>query len=170
MYKNVHLDTLAQIWYRMCMAQHTIVERPARQPNSYDGANPRGISVALRTSRRPPLKEPRTYNGSTQTAKLQLVEVFRLCGGIDGMVKWAKRNPSEFYPRYISAMVPKAAEGAGKGDIQVFVYGERVVRGGAVMVRDATEMVRDPSDAELLASHEGDDPRTDLACSKSRAK
>lgn len=37
-------------------------------------------------------------------------EVFRLCGGVDGMLKWAKKHPSEFYPLYIRTLVPKPVE------------------------------------------------------------
>ena len=43
-------------------------------------------------------------------ARKQVQEVYRLCGGIDGMVKWAKKHPSDFYPLYIRAMVPKPLE------------------------------------------------------------
>lgn len=43
-------------------------------------------------------------------ARWQLDEVFRLCGGVEAMARWAKENPKEFYPAYIRARVPKPLE------------------------------------------------------------
>ena len=48
-----------------------------------------------------------SLNVTTRTAKDCLQECFRLAGGVEAMVKWAKESPSEFFPLYIRALVPK---------------------------------------------------------------
>lgn len=57
---------------------------------------------------------------STRNAREYLDEAFRLAGGIEGLAKWAKEHPSEFYPAYIRARVPKPVEAAGE-DTQVTI-------------------------------------------------
>lgn len=62
------------------------------------------------------LPEKRTYgrgtgadnlNVTTRSARKYLDECFRLCGGIEAFTRWAKKNPSDFYPLYIKARVPR---------------------------------------------------------------
>jgi hypothetical protein len=57
---------------------------------------------------------------STRNAREYLDEAFRLAGGIEGLAKWAKEHPSEFYPAYIRARVPKPVEAVSE-DSQVTI-------------------------------------------------
>lgn len=84
-----------------------IVDKPSRNPITYQGTAEKG-NIPVRLG--PPRRLGGTPHQSTQNAKAMLMEVFRLSGGIEGMVQWAKKNPREFYPTYIRAMVPKALE------------------------------------------------------------
>lgn len=85
------------------------MEKPPRQPNSYIG------SLKPQRDRRPSGRIKGQPNHQHTEAKWCLNEVFRLCGGIDGMLRWAKECPSEFYPLFIRAMVPKPLEIASDG-------------------------------------------------------
>ncbi len=52
-----------------------------------------------------------TPNKFTEIKK-NILEVFNKLGGTDGMVKWARRNPTAFY-RLVASLLPKSIELSG---------------------------------------------------------
>ena len=65
---------------------------------------------------------PRTTGA--RSARAYLDECFHRCGGIDGLVKWAKSEPSAFYPLYIKARCPKPVDEDGSDNqITIIVSG-----------------------------------------------
>ena len=94
----------------------TLLEKPPRQPYSFVG-----------TLKTPGSGRKRgTPNQLHSDAKWCVNEVFRLCGGVDGMLRWAKESPSEFYPLFIRSMVPKPIEISGAGDQQITLVIQRL--------------------------------------------
>lgn len=53
-----------------------------------------------------------TPNKLTQAAKDNIAEAFSLLGGVEGLVKWAQANPTQFYTSLYTKIVPLNHEGA----------------------------------------------------------
>lgn len=64
------------------------------------------------------------YNKSTESIRWSFVEAFRLLGGVEGLVKWGQKNPSQFYP-LVAKLLPAevAADAKGSEPIRILVYG-----------------------------------------------
>lgn len=86
---------------------------------SGDGAAPKKRAGARGIGRKP---------GSKNKFTIQAKEAFQLAfkgmGGVPQLVRWAKKNPTEFYKLY-SRLIPVEVGGAGKdGAIKIVISGD----------------------------------------------
>jgi hypothetical protein len=61
-----------------------------------------------------------TRNKLSATAKENIAAVFEEMGGVEGMLKWAKRNQTEFYKIY-PRLLPLEVSGEDGGGITVVI-------------------------------------------------
>jgi hypothetical protein len=79
-------------------------------------------------------------NKATESIRWGIVEAYRQLGGVDGLVKWGKENPSLFYPMLTKLLPAELAESGAGGSIKVIVYGQ-------------TPSVVTPSDTLTIETH-----------------
>jgi len=57
----------------------------------------------------------------TESIRWGIVEAYRQLGGVDGLVKWGKENPSLFYPMLTKLLPAELAHSARAGKITVVI-------------------------------------------------
>ena len=69
-------------------------------------------------------RPPGSVNKFTKTAKDNFQECFKQLGGVPAFVKWARRNPDEFYKLY-ARLIPVEVSGTGEdGAIKIVISGK----------------------------------------------
>lgn len=146
------------------MATPTIVDKPPRQPNSYEGSAPppprkQNMYVGTNIVRPSPPRERTIHTGFGSgrrkgslnkldfTATWRVDECFRVMGGDAAFAQWAKANQTEFYLAWIKARVPRAkVDEEGERAITIVIEA-RPVRTNET-VRVPNEMVSVPKNRE----------------------
>jgi hypothetical protein len=59
---------------------------------------------------------------ANESIRWGIVEAYRQLGGVDGLVKWGKANPSLFYPMLKSLLPHELAESGLSGSITVHIH------------------------------------------------
>ena len=61
-------------------------------------------------------------NAAGESIRWGIVEAYRQLGGVDGLVKWGRKNPDMFYPMLKSLLPSELAESGAGQSIRVLVY------------------------------------------------